>query len=234
MIRHIPNAITLGNLLSGMLGLFVCLVGEDLFAASMCMLLAALLDVLDGAVARILNVSSPLGKDLDSLADAVTFGVLPSFMMIMALRQHGYLFEWWTALPACLAVCAVLRLAKFNNDPSQAKYFSGLPSPAAGLTMIGPAIQVANEVPGDVHLFTEPLAILLASGLVAGLMVSPLKLISFKLAIRGTLPYWIGILTISVVSIPFAQGACTLLGTGAYVVASQVYFKLNPTAVTST
>ena len=115
MKRHVPNAITLGNLLAGMGGIFWALVYDDLFAAAWFMILAAVLDVADGALARALRVHSAIGKDLDSLADAVTFGVLPSFMIIVALRQQGYLFEWWTALPACVAVCAVLRLAK----PSQ-------------------------------------------------------------------------------------------------------------------
>jgi CDP-diacylglycerol--serine O-phosphatidyltransferase len=210
-----------------MLGIFACLVLDDLFLASMCMVLAALFDLADGAVARALNVSSPIGKDLDSLADGVTFGVLPSFLMIMALRHQGFLFEWWTALPACLAVCAVLRLAKFNNDPTQTHYFSGLPSPAAGLTMLGPAIQVGNQLPTEAHLFTQPWAILVSSALVAWLMVSPLKLISFKLGFKKTLPYWLAIVTIGALSIPLVAGACTLVGTLAYVVASQVYFRQN-------
>lgn len=228
MKRHIPNALTLGNLLSGMGGIWLCLVWQDLYAAAWCVVLAAMFDVADGAVARALGVSSPIGKDLDSLADGVTFGVLPSFLMMMALRLLGYDEAWWTFLPALLGVCAVLRLAKFNNDPGQARHFSGLPSPAAGLAIVGLAMQAANQDPAQVHPFVTAPGIVVSSIAVALLMVSPFRLISFKLGLKPTLPYWLGITAVALASLPWTQGGFTLVGTAAYVVASQVYFRLNP------
>ena len=224
MKRHLPNAITIGNLLSGMGGIFICLVYEDLFAAAACVVLAALLDVADGAVARWLRVSSPIGADLDSLADIVSFGVLPALMMIQILRLQGH-EEAWVMIPACLAVCGALRLARFNNDPGQAKHFVGLPIPAAGLAMCGLAVQAANQPPAALHPLTLPAGVLACSVGVAGLMVSKLPMISLKLSIKTTWPYWLAVVAVSAGSLYWAEGAFTLVAIGVYAVASQVYFS---------
>ena len=227
---HVPNALTVGNLLCGMGGIYLALAEADTYAAGWCIILAALLDVADGAVARALGVNSPLGKDLDSLADAVTFGVLPTFIVVTGLRQYLWLDPAWQVLPACLGVCAVLRLARFNNDPGQAKYFKGLPTPAAALALVGLAWQI-DKLPDDATWLVQPAGLLATAVLLAGLMVSPLRLISFKLGLKPTLPYWLGIAAVAVASLPWVQGGATLAAVLAYVAFSQIYFLRKPASV---
>jgi phosphatidylserine synthase len=127
-----------------------------------------------------------------------------------------------------VAVAAAFRLAKFNQDASQSKIFKGLPSPAAALTLLGPAIQAANTAPFEPHWVIAPAALLAWGALVALLMVSNLKLFSFKQPIRTTWPYLIGIAVIGLGSLPILQGGCTIVATAAYVLASQLYFRLHP------
>jgi CDP-diacylglycerol---serine O-phosphatidyltransferase len=232
MLRHLPNALTIGNLLSGMLGIFLCLAGGDIYAAAWCVVLGAAFDVVDGAAARALGVTSPIGKDLDSLADAVTFGVLPSFLLINALRQQGYLFEVWTVLPACLAVGAVLRLARFNQSQSTEPHFVGLPTPAAALAVLGPAIQADTSFEADGHWGQHPIFIIASAAFVAALMVSRIKLLSLKMPLRATWPYWLVVGLVATGTAPILRGGCTLAAIAAYVLASQLYWTRNPVAKT--
>ena len=117
LLRHLPNALTSLNLLCGVVGIVWLIdlrTGSDL--AFWIVLLACFFDFLDGFAARILKVSSPIGKELDSLADMVTFGVYPSLVMMLAIRDAGAPNEWLQYVALLLAVCSALRLAKFNID----------------------------------------------------------------------------------------------------------------------
>lgn len=125
--RHIPNAITSCNLLSGVVGLVFAFSGRADLAFFM-MLAAGAFDFCDGLAARALGVSSPLGRELDSLSDAVSFGVLPSAMLFTAMPEG--LTRWITLLPA---VFSALRLAKFNLDERQHSGFLGLPTPSSAI-----------------------------------------------------------------------------------------------------
>lgn len=134
----IPNLMTLGNLLCGCLGLFFIFEG-NLIAASYLIFLAGILDFLDGFVARLLGQHSEIGKQLDSLADMVTFGVLPSVLMVkliqsstMASESINYqtITSWLPYLGLAIALFSCLRLAKFNIDTRQSTSFIGLPTPA--------------------------------------------------------------------------------------------------------
>lgn len=130
ILRHLPNAMTCGNLLCGCLGLVMALRGH-LELASWLIGLAAVLDFGDGFVARIVNVSGSFGKELDSLADVVTFGVLPAAVVFQ--------LAWFQELGAVsygaflIAVLSALRLANFNIDTRQSESFIGLPVPANAL-----------------------------------------------------------------------------------------------------
>ena len=125
MIRHVPNAITCLNLVSGSIGIYYTLVvGKP--NAIYFVLLGAFFDLLDGLIARLLGVSSEIGKQLDSLADLITFGLLPSFYLLVLLQ--GKTEFYWIAL--LTAVFSAVRLAKFNVDDSQSDHFKGLPTPA--------------------------------------------------------------------------------------------------------
>ena len=127
LLKHLPNAMTCGNLLCGCIGLVMALRGH-LELASWLIGLAAVLDFGDGFVARLVNVSGPFGKELDSLADVVTFGVLPATIVFQLC--------WFQNLGAIsygaflIAILSALRLANFNIDTRQSESFIGLPVPA--------------------------------------------------------------------------------------------------------
>ena len=136
MKKHIPNILTCCNLLCGamavvlaMEGLFVCAFG--------CILLGACFDFFDGMSARALGVSSPIGKELDSLADVVTFGLAPSVMLMQAVRlateNSNYEWGWWSLVFLVMAAFSAVRLARFNCDERQTDSFIGLATPANAL-----------------------------------------------------------------------------------------------------
>ncbi|MBL7846430.1 MAG: CDP-diacylglycerol--serine O-phosphatidyltransferase [Cyclobacteriaceae bacterium] len=131
LLRHLPNTLTSGNLLCGCLGIVSSLQGSA-DRAIWFVIAACVFDFFDGFSARALHVSSPIGKELDSLADMVSFGVLPSlvmYRMIDTLTASEYL----PYLAFLLAAFSALRLAKFNVDESQTDTFRGLPTPANAL-----------------------------------------------------------------------------------------------------
>ena len=130
IVKHIPNAITSANLLSGAAGVILAIEGWP-EAAFACMLLAAVFDFCDGLAARLLGAYSPVGKELDSLADVVSFGVLPAVMMVTSMDSEG----WWRFLPLILAAASALRLAKFNIDERQTTDFLGVPTPASAMVV---------------------------------------------------------------------------------------------------
>ncbi len=135
--KHIPNSITCGNLLCGCLGVVQAFEG-NLIWASYFVGIAAVLDFFDGFAARMLKVSSAIGKDLDSLADMVTFGFLPGVVMfvlisaavdVTAVNQYVG-SEYIKYLAFIIPIFSALRLAKFNNDTRQSDSFIGVPTPA--------------------------------------------------------------------------------------------------------
>lgn len=155
--KHIPNAITCGNLLCGCLAIIKIFEGNLVLAAYLVMI-AAVLDFFDGFAARMLKVSSPIGKDLDSLADMVTFGIVPAMIMfklidvscLLAFMKSkaagGDASGLWSEYNSqnlikfaglLIAVFSAIRLAKFNNDTRQSDSFIGVPTPANTLFVIG-------------------------------------------------------------------------------------------------
>ena len=129
MKKHIPNAITCCNLISGCIAILFALQAQFELALLM-IIVGAVFDFFDGMTARLLHVSSPIGKELDSLADVVTFGVAPSMMLYKMLAQFC---EYTPYLAFLIAAFSALRLAKFNLDERQAMGFIGLPTPANAL-----------------------------------------------------------------------------------------------------
>ncbi|HNY03686.1 MAG TPA: CDP-diacylglycerol--serine O-phosphatidyltransferase [Bacteroidales bacterium] len=134
--QHVPNTLSVMNLVSGLVSLTFTFRG-DFVSASMLIFLAAVFDYLDGNAARLLKAYSELGKQLDSLADLVSFGVAPGMMVFMMLSSHCegscnslermHITPWFAML---IPVCSALRLAKFNIDLRQEVNFIGLPTPA--------------------------------------------------------------------------------------------------------
>ena len=142
--KNIPNTITSMNLLCGVLGILSCLKG-DVSTAFYLMLAASVFDFCDGLAARVLHAYSPMGKELDSLSDMVSFGVLPSVMLV-CFAEHSFLggldlafnvspfIHWLVVLsPVLVAVFSGLRLAKFNTDERQSENFIGLATPAGAI-----------------------------------------------------------------------------------------------------
>jgi CDP-diacylglycerol--serine O-phosphatidyltransferase len=128
--KNIPNFITAANLVSGCIGIYFALHSNYTYAAYF-IALAAVFDFFDGMVARLLKVHSEIGKQLDSLADMVTFGALPAFIVFQYLNDNSA--GWISFLAFFIAVCSAFRLAKFNIDTRQSDQFLGLPTPANAL-----------------------------------------------------------------------------------------------------
>lgn len=149
MKKHIPNAITCCNLLSGCISIVLICNGYAVAAGAM-IFLAAVFDFFDGFAARLLKAYSPLGAQLDSLSDVVSFGVAPSFIIYhylqstsMSMSVSDFNIIPFTAF--FLAVFAALRLAKFNIDDRQTTSFIGLPTPAMGLFVASLPFALKNE-----------------------------------------------------------------------------------------
>lgn len=170
--RQIPNLITLGNLMCGVESLFASLVTGDVRLAAIWICAGIFLDFFDGLAARLLGVASPLGKELDSLADVVTSGIAPSFIMFRLVEVPlKEILPLWAVilimLPFVLMPAfAAYRLAKFNIDTRQSHSFLGLPVPANALIWVGLALAgfIVNNLPlaiilAVVALFTDILMI---------------------------------------------------------------------------
>ena len=143
--------------------------------------IALIFDFFDGFAARLLKVSSPIGRDLDSLADMVTFGLLPSIIIYQLLMQSiPDLIGIWKAYPAFLiAIFSAIRLAKFNNDPRQSDSFIGVPTPAAALLIASlPLIIFSDE--SWKPLIVNTTNLLALTVVMCYLLVSEIKLLALK------------------------------------------------------
>ncbi len=196
MKRHIPNAITLMNLLSGFFSIVLVFTGHVTGAVYL-VLLASVFDFLDGFFARLLHAYSPLGKQLDSLADMVSFGVAPAallFQQITAVTgtsDPAGLFPslsfWLLLSPLFLVAGAALRLAKFNIDPGQESHFTGLPTPAMALFIVSIPLVRQDGFAGWHPAFLEDARGLALLALMAGwLMICKLPLFSLKFKDRSS------------------------------------------------
>jgi CDP-diacylglycerol--serine O-phosphatidyltransferase len=146
--KHLPNAITCANLFSGCVGIVFAFQG-DLVVAAYAIFLAAIFDFFDGFASRVLNSFSSIGKDLDSLADMVSFGVLPSVIMYQLFLQAAQIDRISTYLnfiAFLIPVFSALRLAKFNTDTRQADIFIGLPTPANAILIASFPLIIAEHV----------------------------------------------------------------------------------------
>ena len=132
MKKHIPNAITCCNLLCGLLAIVVAFQTGKLILSLLFVLMAAVFDFFDGFAARALKAYSPIGKELDSLADMVSFGVAPAIVGYVYANSFPYV----ALLPLFIAVFSALRLAKFNIDSRQSENFIGLATPACAILFI--------------------------------------------------------------------------------------------------
>lgn len=254
-MKHLPNILTLCNLLCGCAAIAFALEShpywavnaseyeivfgtEQLYWASVFIGIAGVFDLLDGAVARALKVFSPIGKDLDSLADVISFGVAPS-MILYKMLWAAYMREpnalsvsMWSMLPAFLVACfAALRLARFNINATQQKWsFTGMPVPAVGIIVA--SFPLVDLFYGQ-NAVTNKLASALQSkwtiygiiALLCWLMVSKLpffKLMPAKRQIKYMWPQIILVLA-AAAAIPLLHVAAIPVLFGLYIILSLVY-----------
>lgn len=185
--KHIPNIITLGNLICGCFALIYCCKG-DLISAATFIGVGAIFDFLDGMVARLLKVSSEIGKQLDSLADMVSFGVVPGFMIYQLFLQAGIPelhinnSDSWIAFTAFLIPAfSALRLAKFNIDTRQSQSFIGVPTPANTLLIASfPLIIEYGGMLWANDWILSPLFLVIISIVMSYLLVAEIPLFALK------------------------------------------------------
>ncbi|ALS26146.1 CDP-diacylglycerol--serine O-phosphatidyltransferase [Paenibacillus cisolokensis] len=167
--KSIPSLFTIGNLFLGIIAIILVFNEKPDYAAMM-VIIAMLLDGVDGRVARALNAQSDFGKELDSLSDVISFGVAPAFIMyVVAFQDVNEAAAW--IITAIFPICGALRLARFNVIAGVPGYFVGLPIPAAGGVLATLAL-FAKDI---------PVAVMMGSTLLLSyLMVSRIKYPNFK------------------------------------------------------
>ena len=166
------------NLLCGVLGVIFTFQGA-LDLAFYLMILAAVFDFLDGFAARMLKAYSPMGKELDSLADLISFGLLPALMIHRRLVEGG-MTGFWIYVPVIICIFSALRLAKFNVDDRQSENFLGLPTPACAM-WCGSLIYAADRgVMTVAGLLSERYIMIIAPVVLALLLVSEIPMFSMK------------------------------------------------------
>lgn len=204
MIKQIPNLFTLLNLVFGCLaiicilqtgetftiqqdGQWITQLPEKIWWGSICIFIAAVIDFLDGFVARLFKATSPLGAQLDSLADVVSFGVAPGLIMYQLLRisfigeESGLDTSIWYLMPALILPCAgAYRLARFNIDPTQSEGFKGVPIPAAGLVVASFPIILLYNYFGLTPILLNKWVLYAIIFILSYLMVSTLPLMALK------------------------------------------------------
>ncbi|KQC01828.1 CDP-diacylglycerol--serine O-phosphatidyltransferase [Pedobacter sp. Hv1] len=175
MKKHIPNAITCANLFSGCIGVVFAFKG-DLQTAAYFVLLSGIFDFFDGMVARLLNVKSAIGKELDSLADMVSFGFLPGVVMFQLLKVSDFSSPYLPYLGFIITVFSALRLAKFNIDERQTEEFIGLNTPMNTLFIVSLPF-IALDYP---TIIGSSMLLLAITAITSFLLVSEIKIFSLK------------------------------------------------------
>lgn len=217
MKKHIPNAITCCNLICGCIATHFAFTDMTPYAL-LFIILGAVFDFFDGFSARLLGVSSPIGKELDSLADVVTFGVAPAAMVFAMLRRtlwdDGVTLDNYTSflpyLAFLIAAFSALRLAKFNLDTRQSHSFIGLPTPANALFW-APIAMFVTEFPFNVVRGSGNLILLALILLFCWLMVSEIPMFALKFkhyGLKGNeIRYGFLLLSVLLIAVAYRLGA---------------------------
>ena len=251
-MKQIPNLFTLLNLFLGATAIILILqtgqtiafinnegytmvdLPEKITWGALLIFCAAIVDFLDGFVARLLKATSPMGKQLDSLSDVVSFGVAPALIIYQLLRisyaqeENGLDVSISFLLPALIIACAAAwRLAKFNLDESQQYSFKGLPTPAAGLFVA--SLPLILKFPPDMINITDYIfnkwILYVIIVLLSFLMVSNLPLMGFKFkdfSLKNNLPKYLMII-IGVVAAIFLQWIAVPILLVTYVIVSLLF-----------
>jgi len=179
IIKAVPNTLTLVNLISGCIGLLFLIRG-DIRGAVYMMWVAAVFDFLDGFAARALKAYSDIGKQLDSLADMISFGVLPSIILFVLISKNSNI-SFLPPLGLSVAVFSAIRLARFNIDKSESVNFSGIPTPASALLISGLGIWSQCNIGWLNEIGNNPYVLVSAGIILSGLMASAIPFPSLKI-----------------------------------------------------
>ena len=248
-MKHLPTILTLGNLFFGCMAIAFILHSQPFLSemngeqywvsgttqayyGSLCILVAGFFDLFDGMVARWLGVCSPLGKDLDSLADVVSFGVAPSMILMKMLwaswmqRPDAMDISMISVCPAFLLACfGALRLARFNNSPATNSYFTGVPIPAVGIVVASfPLINLYNPLGLGLKM-QNPWLLYTIIAILCWLMVSKLKLFTLKFSTFSVKKYWpqLSWLVFTLLALPFLQSLAIPFSFLLYILLSFAY-----------
>lgn len=195
--------------------------------ASWAVLASAIFDFFDGMLARILNAYSDIGKDLDSLADVVSFGVLPSVIVFQLFLQAPQISNWLPYSAFLIAIFSALRLARFNNDSRQTENFIGLPTPANAL-LIASFPFIINEESAFITVFIlNPYFLFIFSVGIGILLIAEIPLLSLKFqsaALKDNLLRYILVFSSLILLIIFKFAAVPLIVI-IYFIISFIYFK---------
>jgi CDP-diacylglycerol--serine O-phosphatidyltransferase len=220
--KHIPNLLTCGNLFSGCIGIVYAFNG-DLKAVAFFVIISGVFDFFDGLAARLLHVKSEIGKELDSLADVISFGFLPGVIMYQLLKINSA-DAFLPYLGFLITVFSALRLAKFNIDTRQSEDFIGLNTPMNTFFIISlPYLVIDLTWINNIYVL---LAIIL---MVSFLLVSKIKLFSMKINNLKWTPnkYKFIFLIISFVLLAFLKFAALPIILILYILFSQIHFKYS-------
>jgi len=186
--KHIPNFVTCLNLISGCLSVIMAF-NAHLVISAYLIVLASFFDLADGLLARLLNAKSDFGKQLDSLADIVSFGIAPGIIMFQLISKSSglpALYVLNTNLISYIAIIiplfSALRLAKFNIDDNQKDSFIGLPTPASAIFIASLPIIIYAQNTSDciLNFIYNPYFLIIITIVLSYLLISPLPLFSFK------------------------------------------------------
>lgn len=227
--QQIPNALTCLNLFCGCVA-SVMVFRNHLDWAAYLVFIAAFFDLLDGMVARALHVTSPIGKELDSLADAVSFGFVPGLIVFKLLQmsnlstiiESNSLRQILQFFPFVITVFSALRLAKFNIDTRQSTSFIGLPTPANTLLVVSFPLMLKQDLNAFGPIILNPYFLIVVSVICSFLLVSELPLFSLKfkdMSFKNNKFQYI-LLLISALLIPFFFFAAIPIIIGCYVLLS--------------
>lgn len=253
-MKQLPNILTLGNLFCGALAIIYILHApqyiaefnghdyavtnpEPVYWASALVVLAAIFDFLDGMAARLLKLGSPFGKELDSLADMVTFGVVPGMIFFRLLRsaymQMPDVFDvsYINLAPALLVPCfAAFRLAKFNLDTRQSENFIGVPTPAVGLLVASfPLIMLYNPY-NLAHYLQNIWVLYIMIVVLCYLMVAEMPMLSMKFKNFNPAQNWprFVLLILAILAIPVLKFATVPFVFVIYVILSMAARPATP------
>lgn len=194
LLLQLPNGLTLLNLCSGLAGILFSLIGYPEWVLY-CVLLSLIADFLDGFVARWVGAASPIGKELDSLADVISFGALPAvilwLLLISGISGHSYTDLYlslptltreypWAFIVFIIAGSSAYRLAKFNLDTRQSDRFIGVPTPMNGMVVLSFHLIALQPTPSELAIVITPYFILGYTLLMSYLLVSEIPLIALK------------------------------------------------------